>query len=139
MRSNSGFGATTRMHLSCSLVAASASPVQRVLDNLFCISGICMGRGVVRAWPGNGNRICLHFEQWCGPVLPMPSEMLPLQPVLVKPVLHFLTSSHNLPWRRLFTNSTQSIPDPGSGCPGPCISKYSLLIKLLSGFLVQVL
>ena len=98
-----------------------------------------MGRGVVRAWPGPGNRICLHFEQWCGPVLPMASEMLSLQPVLVKPVLHFLTSSHHLPWRRLFTNSTQSIPDPGSGCPGPCISKYSLLIKLLSGFLVQVL
>ena len=48
VRGNSGFGATTRMHLSCSLVAASASSVQRVLDNLFCISGICMCRGVVR-------------------------------------------------------------------------------------------
>ena len=38
---SSGVAATTRMHLSCSLVTASA--VQRVLDNLFCTSTCCQG------------------------------------------------------------------------------------------------
>ena len=67
VRGNSGFGATTRMHLSCSLVAASASSVQRVLDNLFCISGIyihgprcCQGL----AWEWKQNLFAFWTVVW---------------------------------------------------------------------------
>ena len=90
---SSGVAATTRMHLSCSLATASA--VQRVLDNLFCTSTCCQGLvQESRVWKQN------LFAFWtvvCHFAVPKASEMWPLQPVLWEPVFHFLTSPHHLP------------------------------------------
>ena len=103
--SNSGAGATTRMHFTCSLVTAT----REQLTTCFALLH------VVKAWPRGPqceNCICLHFEQWCATAVRSNAKqnVTALLPVLGKPVLHFLTSPpHHLPLAPLCSQIVLSV------------------------------